>query len=362
MTFRRVRDLLPSDDLAAIWDSPQIATGRFPTWYTVFRSEPTTVEILTNQAVASVSGHGDDAWLQALAKRLCRMDDPEEAAAALAELRAYGAFLAADFQVKPISTQNDDTTPDFEVDAGDGPVTVEVFTKLQDKTEIEQWEDIRAGNTPPGVERRVCRTRDVEIGTTVSEMQPGGAPDPQKPQDSVQANVIQRQCGAKGKERQFPADKPCLLWIDMRNFGAWPEALRLEQCAPLISGRSGVTSGALWYAFYGWKGAPIFEEDFPLLERVFSLGHDGRFRMAGDKKSRLTGVIITLSEGLVLFENPWADHPLPGRARRFAERLPRFNLGYSLCAWAPGDAALLADAGRRQIEAMAQWREEFRSL
>lgn len=41
--------------------------------------------------------------------------------------------------------------------------------------------------------------------------------------------------------------------------------MKLEQAAPLISGRDGPTSGALWYAFYGWRGAAIFEGGAVLL-------------------------------------------------------------------------------------------------
>lgn len=360
MTLQKVRDLLSEKELEAIQTAPLIPTGRFPTWYPIFYSEPRSVDYLSNAAVAHISSKGDDDWLRKLAPRLCQMDDSEEASAALAELRAYGAFLEADFEIKPIPVK-DESTPDFEVDASDGAVIVEVFAKHQDKSENQLWMDIQAGKTPPGVERSTYEIEGAEIRTTISEQRPGGAPDPNKPNDSVQANVIQRICGAKGKEKQFPNDKPSLLWVDLRSFGAWPEAVKLEQCTPLVSGHHGLTSGALWYAFYGWKDAPIFEEDFPLHERVVKMGHDGRFRMHGKNKSKLSGAILALSEGVVLFENPWADHPLPDRARRFSERLPWFNLGHSICDWSPGDADVLVEAGRRQIEAMKTWRDKLDS-
>jgi hypothetical protein len=356
MTFQRVRDLLSDNELAAIWDTPLIATGRYPTWYPVFYSEPRLVDHLSNQAVALISGKGGDDWLRGLAPRLCRIDDPEEASAALAELRTYGALLEAGFEVAPIPVK-DDSTPDFEVNADDGRVIVEVFAKHQDESETRLWRDIQAEKTPPGVERRSAKVKGGEINTTLSEHHPGGAPDAKKPNDSTQANVISRICAAKGKERQVPPDRPSLLWIDLRSFGGWPEALRLEHCAPLISGHHGLTSGALWYAFYGWKGASIFEEDFPLHERVVPMGHDGRFRLQGEKKSKLSGAILVLSEGLVLFENPWADHPLPDRARRLIERLPWFDLGHSICNWSHGDAGALVEIGHRQIQAMKHWRD-----
>lgn len=356
MTLRTVRDLLTNDDLAALRDSPPIATGRHPTWYPVFYSSPRPVDHLSNQAVRLIANVGGNDWLGRLAPRLSRIDDPEEAAAALAELRTYGGLLEAGFSVTPIP-EADESTPDFEADAGDGAIIVEVFAKHQDESEKKLWEAIASGRTPPGVERQVVEDQHGRIETTITEHHPAGAPDPKKPHDSVQANVISRICAAKGKEKQFPLDRPSLLWIDLRSFGGWPEALKLDQCTPLISGRDGLTSGALWYAFYAWKGAPIFEEDFPLHERVVPMGHDGRFRLQGEKKSKLSGCILALSECLILFENPWADHPLPDRARRFAERLPCFDFGHSICNWSPGDAEKLAELGRRQIEAMNQWRE-----
>ncbi|MGN6285502.1 MAG: hypothetical protein ACTHM2_10165 [Afipia sp.] len=358
MKFRSIRDLLTDKELEAVHTAPLIATGRFPTWYPIFYSEPRTVDYLSNGAVALICSEGDEDWLRSLAPRLCRIDDPEEASAALAELRAYGAFLEAGFKVKPIPVK-DDSTPDFEVDAGDGPLIVEVFAKHQDESETERWEDLKSGKTPEGVERQSSKVAGGEIETVVSTQHPGGAPDPDKANDSVQANVISRICAAKGKEKQFPTDKPSLLWIDLRSFGVWPEAVGLEQCTPLMSGHHGLTSGALWYAFYGWKDAPIFEEDFPLHERVVKMGHDGRFRLQGKKKSKLSGAIVALPDGLVLFENPWPNHALPDQARRYAERLPWFNLGHSVCSWSPGDAEVLAEAGHRQIEAMKKWRDKL---
>jgi hypothetical protein len=357
MTLQNVRDLFSDKEITGIVDAPLIATGRFPTWYPMFSSASRPVDFLSNKAVARISSKGGDDWLRGLAPRLCRMDDPEEASAALAELRAYGALLEAGFAVTPIPVKDDDSTPDFGVDAGDGSIIVEVFAKHQDESESTLWEDIQAGQTPTGVERHSAKVESGEVKITISEHFPGGAPDPQKPHDSVQANFISRVCAAKGMEKQFSSNRPSLLWIDFRNFSGWPEAISLEQCTPLMSGHHGLTSGALWYAFYGWKGAPIFEEDFSLREPVVPMGHDGRFQLQGKKKSKLSGVILALSEGLVLFENPSADRPLPGRARRFAERLPWFKLGHSICNWSSGDAGVLANAGRRQIEVMNHWRE-----
>jgi hypothetical protein len=358
VTPSSVRDLLTYAELSEIEKAPLIPTGRHPTWYPIFYDEPKTVEFLTNQSVALVAQAGGIDWLRALHGRLTRLEDPEDAAAALAELRAYGGLLHAGFGVSPIA-QSEVAAPEFSVDAGDESIVVEVFTKHQYDEHKHLLSGIAAGGTPPGVERFATKGEYATIETTVSVLQPGGAPDPTRSPYSIRADLISRVCAATGDETQLSDKAPSLLWIDFRSFGPWPEAMKLEQAAPLISGRDGLTSGALWYAFYGWRGAPIFEDGFFPRDRVVSMEHDGRFRITGEKKTKLSGAILVLSDGLILLENPWTAHPLSDRARRLCERLPCFDLGRAVCNWSPGDALALADLGRHQIEAMEHWREVF---
>ena len=44
-------------------------------------------------------------------------------------------------------------------------------------------------------------------------------------------------------------------------------------------------------------------------ERV-KMGHDGRFRLRGDRKSRLSAVLLVMPEHVVCFEHPMAAFPL----------------------------------------------------
>lgn len=355
MKLRGVRDLLGEEEALKLDAAPSVAGNRHPAWHPVFRPEHRAADQLANQAVCLVGDAGGTEWLHSLRPRLIRLDDPEEAAAALAELRVYGGLLRAGFEVSPVPRRGD-STPDFVADAGDGPVVVEVFAKHQDEDQKELLEDLERGKGRSDIERSTTKLQHATMTTATTVLQPGGAPDADKPNDSTQANLISRLCAAKGNEAQFPTEGPSLLWIDLRNFGPWPEALALEQATPLISGRDGLTSGALWYAFYGWRGAPIFEEDFFPEDRVVPMGHNGRFRLQGKRKSRLSGTVVTLHEGTILLENPWASHKLPPRARRHCERLPWFDLSRSACDWRPGDALASVELGRRQIEAMYEWR------
>ena len=140
-----------------------------------------------------------------------------------------------------------------------------MFTKHQD--EDQKHLSDRLWETPPGVERSIIKAKHATIESATSELTPGGAPDPDKPDDTIQANLISRVCNAKGDERRLPENAPSLLWIDFRSFGPWPDALKLGTATPLISGRTGLTSGAHG-THSGWRGAPIFEEDFSPRNRV----------------------------------------------------------------------------------------------
>lgn len=355
-SYNSVRDLLSDEDIQLIENAELIAHSRHPTWYPLFYSKPRSVDYLSNAAVSRISReNGGVIWLEGLKPRLIDIIDPEEAASALAEVRAYGGLLEAGFNVQPIPTSST-PTPDFCVHADDGKFVVEVFAKHQDASQKAFLNDIASGNTPDGVHRSKNDLGNASIETTVVELHPGGPPDPSKPNDGVQANVISRICAAKGSEAQFPSDMPSVLWIDFTTFGIWPESLKLEQCSPILSGHHGLTSGAFWYAFFGWRGSPIFEEDFFPNDRVVPMGHDGRFRLSGSKKSKLSAVVIALHNECTIMENPWAFHPLPNRARRFFERLPWFDLTRSICDWTPGDAKKQIELGEDLIKTMETWR------
>jgi hypothetical protein len=117
------------------------------------------------------------------------------------------------------------------------------------------------------------------------------------------------------------------------------------------SGHQGITCGAIWYALYGWKGAPVFEEG---AHRAVLMGHDGRFRLTGQKKSKLSAVLAVFSEGSVLLENPWAGLPLSEDARWALTRYPWFTLAQSIADWNQGDCAAQVNLHQRMIEAFAR--------
>ncbi|OUC14999.1 MAG: hypothetical protein B0A82_09230 [Alkalinema sp. CACIAM 70d] len=340
--MQTLSDLIPDTEKEIIADMPMQGDQRHPAWHPLFNKASSSTNTLTNKAVAQVALQGNDiGWLNNLLPR-CIDSNFEEAASALAELRAYGGLLSAGFKVTPIPVTSAPTA-DFQINAGDGEVVVEVFAKHQDEDQQKMLEDIAKGGTPEGVERNKYIKGGVQVETTTAVLQPGGKPDPNKANDSVQANMISRVCAAKGPEHQFAGDKPSILWIDFRSMGIWPDVISPDQAAPLMSWNDGITSGALWYAFYGWRGAPIFEEDFVFSERIYKMGHNGRYRLTGKSKSKLSGALISLPKATLLLENPWATHRLPEMCRRYCVQLPFFDLTRTIADWKAGDA-------ERQIE------------
>ncbi|MFL9996238.1 hypothetical protein PQR34_34595 [Paraburkholderia sediminicola] len=353
-TITSLSDLFTPEQIEGIDQAPIRPTGtRHPTWFALHNPKPRVVDNLVRLAVPTiVQETGGETWLKDLVDRLCNLQDDSGAASALAEIRAYGGLLEAGFEVTPIIRASD-ATPDFTVDAGDGPVTVEVFQKHQDKEQDKLMvaANTRDGEHPYWIERTETTVGERTLRMAVTELTPGGRPDPTKKGDSVQANLISKVCSMKEDETQVDPDRPCVLIADFTHFGGptTSQLLKPHQMSPLIRGLygRGLCSGAMWYGVYGWKGAPVFED--PSTPK--RMGHDGRFHLDGKKKSRLSAVLFVFHEDVVLLENPWADRPPPPLARFAFGRYPYFNLPYSIADWHPGNTLAIVDAQRRMIEA-----------
>ncbi|MBZ9959341.1 hypothetical protein [Mesorhizobium sp. BR1-1-14] len=161
------------------------------------------------------------------------------------------------------------------------------------------------------------------IDFTVSEVHPFGAPDPGKPSDTTPTTAFSKICSIKAKQTQIAEGKPSILWIDFRDLGKWADVLKEEQGSPLISGHHGtLCSGAIWYGFYGWKDAPVFDDHIGGGQSITPMAHFGRFSREAPKVSRYSAAILCLGEASILFENPAAAAPLSGEQRAALTRLP----------------------------------------
>ena len=138
-----------------------------------------------------------------------------------------------------------------------------------------------------------------------------------------------------------------------RDLGKWPGVFKEEQRSPLISGHHGaLCSGAIWYAFYGWKGAPVFDDHAGGGHTITPMAHEGRFSAQAAKTSRYAAAILCLKEATILLENPRAPTPLSKAQRGALTLLPWFNIHYSVAEWEEGDVDRSHALARSMIEAI----------
>lgn len=345
------------------------AGNKHPTWFPLFSQDLKSIDYRLDQAVSRINEAGGQEWLKMQKSNLLDIKDINNATASMAEIRFYGGLLESGLEVTPINTEPNLHTPDFKIATQSGLVEVEVASKHQCKAEDIMQQDIyMAMNTeevelPDGVEYHVRGSENATVKMAVSELHPSGKPDPEKPDDSAQTNLISHMCSIKGDEKQISGSSPAMLVVDLTAFGGRVAASLAfsnpSQASPLKCGNYGLTSGALWYALYGWCGAPVFVAGE---YRRIRMRHEGRFRLSGDKKSKFSAVLFLLPESVVLFENPWSDHKLPDEVRRGLCRYPGFNLAYSICDWQFGHVEKQVELQRQMICVLEQRHDEMQTF
>jgi len=288
-------------------------------------------------------------WLERQKQRLLDTKDFSTPAGALAEIRAFGALTEAHFSVRPIKEGNVKTT-DFAVSIGDAQVAVEVVAKQIDpkmqkaleKILSRQQEELR--RRASAADMRAQSKGNVLVGH--GSYEPFGGVDSSKPGDSLRANAISRIRRIEDdKEEQLPRDEPTVLWVDFQD-DAWALVVGAGEAFPVTASRGRVTSGLLWYAHYGWKGAPIMEHQGSAYDRrTVLMGHQGKFR----DKTKLATVIISCPATTILFENPSANIPLPDSFRRQCLWLRSFESQASIANWTPDLAQRTVNLQAAQI-------------
>lgn len=359
-------DLLTTDQIVEINKYYDKARGRHPAWSVInafvhavdYPRSPK--DFLANAAVDRIGlGAEGKPWMTSTLKRVAQTSDFEEAVSAIAEICCYGAMLEAGFEIRPIPTLKNAPTPDFEFDLDGAFGIVEVTAKLEHDEQVKRARKIADGETLDGVERSNFEIQGGKVDFIASASHPFGAPNAGKVGDTTQTNAISRICQIKAKETQFADGKPGLLWIDFRDFGKWPGVFKEEQSSPLISGHRGsLCSGAIWYAFYGWKGAPVFDDHSGGEHTITPMAHEGRFSAHAAKTSCYSAAILCLEKATILLENPRAPTPLSKAQRGALTLLPWFNIHYSVADWEKGDVDRSHALARSMIEANRVSRED----
>ena len=291
------------------------------------------------------------AWLKQIRVRLLDQSDPTNSAAALAEIRAFGALLEAGFDAVPLPTKKGRPTADFRVSSTDTDVFIEVHCRqLSDETQ----KSIDEHTTQQDREFQKWREAHPEGGALIGPphvVRPFGDP---KEGRTVTARAISALCQMKGDEKQFLDRSANVLWIDLQDDHTFHGMFDENTASPIKSSNRKFTSGELWYALYGWKGAPIFENfpDVPL-RKPLGMEHDGRFSRT-DRPTLLSAIIATFPRATVLLEHPSPTTVLPDAFRNRAMLLPWAKLERSLCNFEPTLVKRMVEQQRRLILAVSK--------
>ena len=276
----------------------------------------------TERALRHLQQHHTQ-WLRNLKPRLLNIDDYSNSSGALGEIRAFGYILEAGISVEPI-TQNG---ADFCVEDNQEKVWIEVHSKQFHDKESESLEKFYNDL------RKEMTKSDRKTGSVIGEHRTVPYGKPEKKDENVTANAISKLCAIKQREHQMSTNDTSILWLDFQD-EVWEVLDKVERVLPVRTGNGAFDSGELWYAFYGWKDAPIFQ-DFSLdrlLNDEKKMGHPGRFRNS-TKPTKLDAVIISFSRNTVILENPFSKKAIKPSLWKKLTLLPWFNFEYSYTNW-----------------------------
>lgn len=325
------------------------------------------VTVNTEMAARWIVNENEE-WLRSLRKRLLQVDDFTAASSALGEIRAHGGLLETWCSVSPTPTvAGSGVRPEFEVDAGDGPVIVEVHSRQLDADQVQSLADHHAhlmalhaakvanGDSVSGA-KNVVTTGEIAVFPT-------GAPVRGKAGDSVLTNTISRVASIKQNEKQVDPSKPFVLWLDLQDPMVWgiPPAEELFRPLYTESKEGWVGSGPFWFALYGRAGDPLLESR-GYSYRSTPMLHHGRFFQtikSHGGPTRLSAVVYALPRATILMENPAAIHPLPEKFRASMLKTPFFRLDLSILEWRTGLVQQTIDIDRQIIEAAVTALESF---
>lgn len=340
----------PLAEIAPVSSMPDVA---------VPSSTSDQVRANTERAARGVLQHNSH-WMIGLKRRLLDTSDRTNSSSALGEIRAYGALLETGMTVAA-NSGSFLPTEGLSVDAGDGPVIIEVQSKQLDKDQVKAIQEQKRQHAAK-VEAAVQRRREtgsnevIAVSGPALVVMPLGAPNPAKSGDSVLTNAISRMTSTKSGEEQSDPEKPFVLWLDLQDPTVWGLPIPDEQLVPLYSelqdGKVG--AGALWFSLYGRKDDPMLGMQSLDYDTVDML-HNGKFALS----DRVSAVIYSMPRATVLMEHPSPARPIPPAFRASLLKLPFFQLDRSICEWEPGLVNARINLEHRTVAAAAKALKEY---
>lgn len=285
--------------------------------------------------------HPQSQWLEDLKPRLLNIDDYSTSSGALGEIRALGYILEAGISVKPISGNG----ADFWVEDNQEKILIEVHSKQLHRQQSESLEKFYNDL------RNEITKSDRKTGWVIGEHNTVPFGKPQK-HENVAENAISKLSAIKPTEHQMSTNSTSILWLDFQD-EVWDLLDTVDRVLPIRTWNGAFYSGELWYAFYGWKDAPIFEEfrfDLPsFLCQQVKMRHEGRFR----NSTKLDAVIISFSRNTLILENPFSEKAIKPSLWKKLVFLPWFNFEYSYTNWPVADLIHRLDLDKQKLIALS---------
>lgn len=259
-------------------------------------------------------------WIIKGKNKLIDVDDYTTVSGFLGEVRALGYLIGAGYTARPVK-EAESNTPEFVIDGeSNQQIEVEVHSKQYSLVESIALEEFnKRDDNPPNRSGVVFKEHVIT---------PFGKPNSG---ENIAENFISKIASRKEDEKQLSKDKTSILWLDFQD-EYWQWFSLRNQILPIETSQGMYYSGPMWYAFYGVKGLPIFENYLiePSPDKGFVImRHKGRFRDA----SKVDACILSLHQDTVIFENPNSNNPLPEWFYEKINRLKRFNFSYSWINW-----------------------------
>ncbi len=140
---------------------------------------------------------------------------------------------------------------------------------------------------------------------------------------------IDRLLHKKRSGAQLAANERNVLWLDLKH----GLSMRAVDCLPFRSevskGSCFIGSIGIWHAFYGHVGARHLPEravlEWPCRHEAYEQQLDGWFRAM----PKASAAVLSVSDGVLVFENPWAALPLDDARRTEMVRLREFRPEFS---------------------------------
>lgn len=309
--FPRIDALFSSDEKQAVRGYPS-KDRRHPTKRLLF-PEDRDRQVATNTdiALAFVTRTHQD-WLQIVKPRLLVNPDFSESSATWGEIRALGYLLNANIDVSFPEVKKDQKRPEFILDFDGKKVIVEVKSEQMNAGEARELEEFHKATETPS---KQGFTSNIKVIT------PCGRPGEN---ENVTINAIHKLAQIKSNETQVSETIPSILWVDLQD-EAWGLVMNPDSTFPIRSWKGAFCSGEFWYAMYGWKGAPVYESIYEIIE----MPHDGRF----NQKTRFDAVVFSLERSVFMLENHNSSKPLPVEAIQAFLRLPWFRFEHCHLNW-----------------------------